>query len=96
MDLFVWFGETDQIVGFQLAYDKPHMEKVITWKRQGGFLHSRIDDGSRAGRHPSAPLMVGDGAFQATLVLNEFRQRAMEIDMRVAAFVAKKVAEFPR
>ncbi len=37
MDLFVWLGAADAIVGFQLAYDKPQAERALTWKGKSGF-----------------------------------------------------------
>ena len=66
MDLFVWLGERSEIVGFQLAYDKPHAEKAITWKAGTGFRHARVDDGARPGHYPGSPLLVAAGAFQFT------------------------------
>ena len=67
IDLFVWFGPDQAYTGFQLSYDKPISEKAITWKRDAGFAHTRVDDGSRPGQHPGSPLLVvkGDGGVNS-------------------------------
>ena len=95
MDLFVWVGQDEPLIGFQLTYDKPHAEKAITWKHGVGFLHSRIDEGVRPGRHPASPLLVADGTFEPVRVLEEFRARAAEIDPTVRELVAARLGEYP-
>lgn len=92
MDLFVWIGEDDALAGFQLTYDKPEAEKALSWKRSQGYLHTRVDDGSRPGRHPGSPMLVADGAFDAPRVLAEFLGRAEEIDENVVRFVESTIA----
>ena len=32
MDLFVWTNQDEEVVSYQLTYDKPHNEKALTWK----------------------------------------------------------------
>lgn len=94
MDLFVWLGERSQIVGFQLAYDKPNAEKAITWRAATGFRHARVDDGARPGHHPGSPLLVSAGAFDAPAVLGRFREAAAAIDPEIMQFVAARLAEY--
>jgi len=31
MDLFVWTNDSDEVVSYQLSYDKPHPEKALSW-----------------------------------------------------------------
>jgi len=87
MDLFVWFNDEDDIVRFQLAYDKPRSEKAIDWKHDRGFTHSRIDDSTDPSHHPGSPLMISGGVFAKKRVIAEFRERATNIEPRVATFV---------
>jgi hypothetical protein len=96
MDLFVWYDEAGEFVSFQLAYDKPFAERAIAWKRERGFMHARVDDGARGGRHPGSPLLVGEGEIQVGPVIDEFRQRATNVDATVANFVLEKLEQFPR
>jgi len=96
MDLFVWYGDSGTIVGFQLSYDKPHAERAITWKRDSGFTHTVVDDGARPGKYPETPLLVVDGVFAASRVLRVFQAQAMEIDDAIVHFVSARLIEFPR
>lgn len=96
MDLFVWLGEANTFVGFQLAYDKPREERALTWKNTTGFRHTRVDDGAKPGRHPGTPLLLADGAFDVTRVLSEFQVRGAGIDSAVHAFVVEKLTDYPR
>lgn len=94
MDLFVWLGEQSEIVGFQLAYDKPNAEKAVTWKAATGFRHARVDDGVRPGHYPGSPLLVAAGPFDAPAVLRRFRKAAAEMDPEIAQMVAARLAEY--
>jgi len=59
LELIVWFGEDDRIVGFQLCYEIEKQPKALTWRESGGFLHSGIDDGENRGRHHKAtPILI--------------------------------------
>lgn len=44
-DLFVWYEADGQVHGFQLCYDKQRRQRALTWKRDQGFWHARIDGG---------------------------------------------------
>lgn len=56
-DLIVWF-EGDQILGFQLCYDRAGRERAVTWLPASGYSHDRIDsDGDRPGLHPTRILL---------------------------------------
>ncbi|MGY8797013.1 MAG: hypothetical protein ACKVJN_18205 [Woeseiales bacterium] len=62
MDVFLWEDLTGEIVGFQLAYDKPHAEQVISWRFGERAKSSTVLlDGPSAGRHPGTPLLVASG-----------------------------------
>ncbi len=93
MDLITW-TEEDQIVGFQLTYDKPRNEKVLSWNKETGFLHAGIDDGDRPGRHKGSPLMVMDGIFEFWRILGDFESRAEHMDPSVAEFVSDRIKRF--
>jgi len=94
MDLFVWVSDTGAIVAFQLAYDKPHAERAITWKLGKGFSHTRVDDGANPGRHPGTPLLVEDGIFEASRVLAAFQSQASGIDQEIVHFVSMRLKDY--
>ena len=90
MDLFLWV-EGEEVVGFQLSYDKPDRERTLTWRRAGGYRHTRTDEGLRPGRHPGTPLLVADGAFDAVRVVDEFRRRATGLDPMITDFILDRL-----
>ncbi len=94
MDLFVWYSRDGSISGFQLSYDKPYAERAITWKRDGGFDHARVDDGARPGKHPETPLLLADGAFDSLRVSREFKTQAIGIDDDLVQFVSSRLSDY--
>ena len=56
MDLFVWTNDSDEIVSYQLSYNKPHPEKALSWSLEKGFTHDDVDDGSRPGHNPASTI----------------------------------------
>jgi hypothetical protein len=53
-DLIEWYSTDDDIIGFQLCYDKDNNERALTWKKSSAYTHHRVDDGE------SGPLTEGD------------------------------------
>ncbi len=87
MDLFVWFDDTDEIVSYQLAYNKPHAEKVLSWKRGKGFDHLGVDEGARPGRHPASPLLVKAGELAPSQIISLLERAANELDPAIRQFI---------
>lgn len=48
MDLFVWFDEEDQIISYQLSYNKQRSEKALIWSRDKGYSHLGVDESTPA------------------------------------------------
>jgi len=96
MDLFVWIDDTGAIVAFQLAYDKPHAERAITWRRDTGFSHTRVDEGANPGGYPVTPLLVEDGMFESSRVIRMFRSQANEVDEDIVHFVTTRLLDYPQ
>jgi hypothetical protein len=94
-DLWVWFGEDDTPVAFQLAYGKYRNEHAIRWKAGRGFTHERVDDGENAGLVKQAPILVADGAFDAPSVLGRFLELSGEMPREIVDFVAARLREHP-
>ncbi len=92
MDLIVWIDESKEIAGFQLSYDKPHSEHALTWKRDVGFCHNRVDDGEgRPGRYKGTPLLIPDGTFDPNLIASRFLENSADIDQQISQFVYEKL-----
>lgn len=95
LDLIVWLEENDEIVGFQLCYDKTRHERAITWRRDTGFAHEAVDDGEgRPGKYKATPILLPDGAFQARTIAGEFQAQSAEVAPRIAGFVHAKLMEY--
>ena len=94
-DLIVWYDPDKRIVGFQLCYDKQKDQRAFTWKEPGSTRHDRVDDGeSEPGRYKSTPILIPDGAFDATRIAGRFKKESAEIDPTVASFVLKRLLEW--
>jgi hypothetical protein len=92
-DLFVWYNPDDTFYGFQLCYQKDKDEKALTWKEKSGFVHEKVDIGSRE-RSNVTPILVSDGVFPKNRVAELFQKKSEEIDPVIARFVYKKILEF--
>ena len=94
-DLIVWYDDEKHLVGFQLCYDKLVRERALTWTREHGYQHNRIDTGEVPGHAKMTPIIVADGAFSAAAVTERFRRASAEIDPAVSSFVIGTLAGFP-
>lgn len=92
MDLFVWTNASDEVVSYQLSYDKPYPEKALTWRVGQGFSHDDVDDGSRPGRHPGSPILLADGEFAAKRVLALFQANADQLENDLQEFIVSGIS----
>jgi hypothetical protein len=105
-DLIVWYdnpspqdatpGALATLKGFQLCYDKTGKERALSWTREHGFQHSRIDSGEVPGHAKMTPVIVADGEFSKDDVAELFRKEAEKIDPGLARFVYSTVKAYPR
>ncbi|UCF98712.1 MAG: hypothetical protein JSV89_04035 [Spirochaetaceae bacterium] len=96
-DLIVWYEKDGAAVrGFQLCYDKGYNERALTWWRDGGFDHRRIDDGELPGRMKMTPVLVPDGAFDFTTIAERFQRNSEKIDPEIRSLVYDTVMRYPR
>lgn len=94
-DLYVWQNDGD-VVAFQLCYGKPDSEHSVTWRREVGFAHHKIDDGeSRPGSHRT-PILLPDGVFDVRTIADRFRRDSVLIDSKVTQAVVRELGGFPR
>jgi hypothetical protein len=95
-DLWVWFGDGGKVISFQLSYGKYRNEHAIRWKAGRGFAHERVDDGETAGvLAKQSPILVADGAFDATCVLERFLELSARMPQEIVDFVAARLREHP-
>jgi len=95
-DLIVWYDEEKNINGFQLCYDIGRNERALTWQRDSGYSHNKIDDGEgRTYRYKMTPILITDGVFEYKEVATKFKEESNKIDAELAVFVYGKLLRFP-
>ncbi len=93
-DLFAWQWPDGRISGFQLCYDLPAYERVLSWRQDAGFSHHRIDSGEQSPYKNMTPIMVADGELPVNDVLGEFVVRAAAIDPAVRDTILARLREY--
>jgi hypothetical protein len=97
LDLIVWFAPDKDIQGFQLCYSKGRDEHALTWWRDKGFSHDRIDDGEgRPDEQKMAPILVPDGSFDKQRLISALRENSGEIDRHLVDFVTDTIGRYPQ
>ncbi len=94
-DLIVWYSDDRALIGFQLCYDKLERERALTWTREHGFQHNRIDAGEVPGHAKMTPVIIADGEFSRDPVAERFWKASGQIEPAVARFVYETVKKFP-
>jgi hypothetical protein len=94
-DLIVWVDHQNAIVGFELCYDANKNPHALTWHKELGFAHHRIDDGeSRPGKAKASPILMPDGWFDHATIARRLQHASQEIDPAIAQFVHDKILHF--
>ena len=73
-DLFVWYDADGDLAGFQFCYDKPMAEQALTWRKDSGFTHQRVDSGDWTGGAKGASVLAASTRWGAVAVLATFRR----------------------
>ncbi|RKX76524.1 MAG: hypothetical protein DRP87_11705 [Spirochaetes bacterium] len=94
-DLFVWYDKRGKISAFQLSYDKVSGERVITWRRRGGYMHAGVDGGEELATSHMTPILVSDGVFDSRAVAEKFRRASGNLDDKMVDFIYKKILQCP-
>jgi len=93
MDLFIWFNEDDEIVSYQLTYNKPLAEKALIWSEEKGFSHLGVDDGARPGKYPASPLLVKDGVIKPSEIISMLEKNSSELDRSILNFIVSGIEQ---
>jgi hypothetical protein len=92
-DLVVWYDEAGSVSGFQLCYDKQGTERALTWLRDEGVDHRKIDSGEDSPLKNMSPVLIPDGAIPYDMLLRQFRTRANALDSAIAGLIENKLQE---
>jgi len=95
-DLIVWFDNEDTIVGFQLCYDISREHRALTWRKETGYTHHRVDDGeNKPGKPKATPILVADGIFEYDKIAAKFKKESGQLGEHIATFVYDKIMQYP-
>ena len=64
-----------------------HAEKALGWKKDEGFRHFDVDDGSRPGRYPGGLLLNQDRKINARKVVALAQKRPSELPSFIKQFI---------
>lgn len=95
LDLIVWYANDNEIDGFQLCYDKTESEHSITWLKDKGYSHNKIDTGESVPGEFRTPILVADGMMPLEKILKDFESKCEKIDYKLAKFILDKLKNMP-
>ena len=96
IDLTVWSDENENIIGFQICYDKLDNPHALTWWENSGYQHHEIDDGedSRSLGFKGIPILMPDGFFDKHKIADLFYEKSRELDPKISEFVYEKLVQY--
>jgi len=95
-DLILWQDEEGDIVRFELCYDKEQNEHAITWRKEAGFAHLKVDDGEgETGKYKMSPILIADGIFNNKKIAERFFSESKSIENNLSQFIYRKIFDYP-
>ena len=95
-DIFVWLDDDDEIISYQLTYNKPHGEKALVWSKEKGYSHLGVDDGSNPGKHPGSPILVADSLVKPDKIVSMLKEDKGELTPWIKNFIISGIEEYFR
>lgn len=92
-DLYVWY-ENQDLIGFQLCYDKKGYQRALTWMDKSGYRHEAVETGEMGGSFKRKPILVADGVFDFSQIAEKFLKESIKMDKELSEFIYKKISEF--
>jgi len=94
MDLYVWY-EGDEVVQFQICYDKGPGEQALTWRHDVGLSHHAVDDGEGGVfRMKSSPILKQSSRFDRDRVCALFTDAGRKLEHDLFSFIASRLEEY--
>ena len=76
-----------------MCYDRLKNERVLDWRKDGGFSHRRVDDGEARPGYKMSPLVVVDGRFLGFRIAREFEARGAALSPDLRNFMLVRIGE---
>jgi hypothetical protein len=98
-DLIIWYDNNQNLIGFQLCYDKNFNEHAITWHKNpqndnGSYIHTRVDSGDLTFHAKGTPILAADGQFAKLDISQKFKEASQKIEPEIAQFVYQKLLTY--
>ena len=94
LDLFLWYDDDDNIIQFQICYDKGPDEQALTWHHEKGLMHHKVDDGeNRSFRMKGTPIMISNSNFNTNEIIPKFEQLAGDLEYSIVNFILTQLAQ---
>lgn len=94
-DLIIWYEDDGSFWGFQLCYDRTNLERALTWTREKGYSHLKVDDGEiEPLTVKRTAILVPDGVFDPKGVLERFLSVSKGLPEDIAGLVAEKIRSY--
>lgn len=95
-DLIVWHDHQDEIISFELYYDKRGHQRAVRWEQPNRYAHYRVDEGEkRSGKSKASPVLIVEGEFDCSKVAFLFESESTRIDANIVNFVYDKIMGYP-
>ncbi len=92
-DLFVWYDHPGgPITGFQLVYDKGANARAITWLKDKGFRHNKVEGDSSY--FNQTPILIKDGVFDSRGIHDLFLAHSQGVDVDITSLVASIIRRY--
>ena len=93
-DLIVWTDPEHEMIGFQLCYGKGSEQKALTWLKEEGYQHSRIDDGDNPGKMKASPVLEANGHFDREGIGRRFMENKGDVPGKTAHSVYDRIMRY--
>ena len=94
-DLIVWYETDGSLWGFQLCYDRKNLERALTWTKEKGYSHLKVDDGEiEPLTVKRTAILVPDGIFDAKGVLERFLSVSESLPEDIVELVVERIRAY--
>jgi len=96
-DLLIWVNKNNEIIGFQLCYDKLGDQRALTWRKGSGYMHHHVDEGEgRPGKKKATPILDRvDRHFEREVIADAFKKESLKVEANVSTFIYERILQYP-
>ena len=88
LELIVWLDGAELVEGFQLC----RAGRALTWRRDAGFTHARVDEGDETPLKNLTPVLVAGTSVPWAGLIEDFRKSSATLEAGLREFVLQRLA----